>query len=75
MKLEVLKQFNDAVAGKLRNVGETFEVDAKRGEQLLAHELNLVKEVAAKEVAKAETVETADKKPVVKRAKKPVAKK
>ena len=81
MKLEVLKQFNDAVANKLRNVGDVFEADAARAKVLLAHPLQLVKE--AKNAAKVETAdaaedvkeafETAEKKPVVK--KKPAAKK
>lgn len=83
MKLEVLKEFNDAVTKQLRKAGEVFEADAARAKELLAHPLKLVKEAESKGKAEAvevadkveEAVETADKKPVVKKAKKPAAKK
>lgn len=83
MKLEVLKDFNDAVSGELHKVGDVFEAKAERAKELLAHPLKLVKEAGADakaaEVEVAEkvedAVETADKKPVVKKAKKPAAKK
>lgn len=83
MKLEVLKEFNDAVTGAFRKAGEVFEADAARAKELLAHPLKLVKEAEAKgnveavEVADKvkDAVETADKKPVVRKAKKPAAKK
>ena len=68
MKLEVLNCFEDAVANKMRQVGEVFEADEARAKELLAHPLHLVKAVE-------NAFETADKKPVVKKAKKPAAKK
>lgn len=68
MKLEVLKTFKDAITGDLRNAGDVFEADAARAKELLAHPLQLVKKAAA-------DFETADKKPVVKKASKPAAKK
>lgn len=65
MRLKVLNAFNDAVADKLRAVGDEFEADAKRAEELLAHHLHLV-----------EKVEDEAEKPVAKpAAKKPAAKK
>lgn len=77
MKLKVLKYFNDAVEGKLRKPGEAFEADAERAEELLAHPLKLVEKAERATAGKgaAKKVETADKRPVVKRAKKPAAKK
>lgn len=67
MKLVVLKEFNDALENKARKIGDVFEADAKRAKELLEHPLKLV-EKAANEV------ETAEKKPVVKKASKPAAK-
>lgn len=76
MKLEVLKEFNDAVTGEIRKAGDVFEAEAARAKTLLAHPLKLVKEAEAKGKADlaADAVETADKKPVVRRAKKPAKK-
>lgn len=82
MKLEVLKCFEDAVENKMREVGETFDADAKRAKELLAHPMQLVKKAESSAKADAveiadkvkDTVETADKKPVVKKAAKPAAK-
>lgn len=43
MKLKVCKRFFDLKAGIMREVGEVFEVDETRAEQLLADHRGLVK--------------------------------
>lgn len=63
MKLKVVKAFIDKTANVTRNIGDTFEVNAKRGSELLAHELNLVEliEEKAGESEKAKPVKKARK--------------
>lgn len=64
MKLEILKVFSDKVTGEIYQVGQVVDFKADRAKELLAHEWNLVK-----------AVETAEKKPVVKRTTKPTGSK
>ena len=49
MKLKVVKKFRDKITGELHQVGDTFEVEDARGEELLNHEMGIVSEVKARE--------------------------
>lgn len=61
MKLKVLKEYFDVVFNKKLKEGEIIEVDAKRGEALLAHPANLVEKIgeAAKKEVEEPTAEEA----------------
>lgn len=48
MKLKVEKRFRDKITGELHQVGDTFEVEDARGEELLNHEMGIVSEVKAR---------------------------
>lgn len=48
MKLKVVKKFRDKITGELHQVGDTFEVEDERGEELLGHEMGIVSEVKAR---------------------------
>ena len=45
MKLKILKRFNDKNTSELYLEGMTIEVNAKRGEELLSHPLELVEKI------------------------------
>lgn len=47
MKLTVIKSFTDKLTGELRRIGEIIDVDAERGNELLSHPLNVVKQYHA----------------------------
>lgn len=60
MKVKTLIAFNDLKAGKLREVGETFEVDSERFAEIIkAHKEPLVAKVSTRKrkAAKAEEAE------------------
>lgn len=65
MKLKILKKFSDKNTGELYTPGSIIEVANKRGEELLAHPLELVEKI---EEPKDET--TVNDAPKVKRTKK-----
>lgn len=48
MKLKVVKKFRDKITGELHQVGDTFEVEDARGEELLNHKMEIVSEVKAR---------------------------
>lgn len=52
MKLKVLTEFVDRLTGDLRHVGEVFEADAERAEQLIARGRLFVEQVDEPEAAK-----------------------
>lgn len=59
MKLKVLKEYLDVVFNRKLKEGEIIEVDAKRGETLLAHPAKLVEKIEEK-IKKVEEEPTAE---------------